>query len=70
MQSEIAEKHGETSSGGNFWNIQKLRIGRRFGTEVIRAVREGKLLYRQAYQLTGLWGKSFETFIEKMDNSE
>ena len=54
------------ASGGNFWNTQKWRIGPRFGTAIFRAVKEGRLLYREAYNLTGLKGETFENMREKM----
>ncbi len=57
------------ASGGNFWNTQKWRIGTRFGTAIFRAVKEGRLLYREAYNLTGLKGETFENMQEKMEIS-
>lgn len=54
------------ASGGNFWNTQKWRIGTRFGTAIFRAVKEGRLLYREAYNLTGLRGETFENMPGKM----
>ena len=54
--------------GGNFYATQNLRIGRRFAEAVIRAAREGKLLYRDAYQLTGLYGKTFEQYAHYLIN--
>lgn len=51
--------------GGNFWNNQPNRVGRRFGAAVVRAVREHRLLYREAYSLTGLRGDTFDRFAEK-----
>ena len=56
----------ESSSDGNFWNTQKWRIGPRFGAAVARAVREGRLLYREAYSLTGLRGNTFEKMPDKL----
>lgn len=50
--------------GGDFYALQTMRIGRRFAEAVIRAVREGKLLYKEAYRLTGLYGRTFERFAE------
>ena len=38
----------------------------RFGTAIFRAVKEGRLLYREAYNLTGLKGETFENMREKM----
>ena len=55
-----------TNSGGDFWNTQRWRIGPRFGAAVARAVRESRLLYREAYNLTGLRGDTFEKLPEKM----
>ena len=55
-----------TGEGGNFWNIQKWRIGPRFAGAVARAAGEGRLLYREAYSLTGLRGDTFERMPEKM----
>jgi len=52
--------------GGNFWHTQNARIGKRFGSAVVRAVREGRLLYREAYLLTGLSGETFSKFVEHM----
>lgn len=55
-----------TSPGGDFWNTQRWRIGPRFGAAVARATKEGRLLYREAYSLTGLRGDTFEKLPEEM----
>ena len=55
-----------TGEGGNFWNVQKWRIGPRFAGAVARAAGEGRLLYREAYSLTGLRGDTFGQMPEKM----
>lgn len=52
--------------GGDFYATQNLRIGRRFAEAVVRAARESKLLYRDAYQLTGLYGDTFEKYAQKI----
>lgn len=52
--------------GGDFYASQKLRIGRRFAEAVVRAAREGGILYREAYQLTGLYGRAFERYAERL----
>lgn len=51
--------------GGNFWNNQNFRIGKPFGSAVVRAVREGRLLYRDAYSLTGLKGETFDELVQR-----
>ena len=53
-------------SGGNFWSTQRWRIGPRFGMAVARAVKEGRLPYREAYGLTGIRGETFERMPEKI----
>ena len=65
-QQQAARRPDETS-GGSFWNSQNVRIGRRFGAAVRRAVKEGRLSYREAYALTGLRGDPFDTFVQSLD---
>jgi hypothetical protein len=48
--------------GGHFWNTQNVRIGELFGSAVVQATLEGRLLYRDAYRLTGLKGKTFDNY--------
>ncbi|MDE2794683.1 MAG: ImmA/IrrE family metallo-endopeptidase [Gemmatimonadota bacterium] len=55
-----------SSGGGNFWNNQNTRIGRRFGSAVYRAVLAGRRTYREAYSLTGLRGDTFDKFLRRM----
>lgn len=52
--------------GGDFYANQNLRIGRRFSHAVVRAAKEGKLLYSEAYQLTGLYGKTFDRYAASL----
>ncbi|HJZ93011.1 MAG TPA: ImmA/IrrE family metallo-endopeptidase [Gemmataceae bacterium] len=59
-------KETKESSGGNFYATQNIRLGRRFSLAVVQAAREGKLLYRDAYQLTGLRGKTFERYAAQV----
>jgi Zn-dependent peptidase ImmA (M78 family) len=54
-------------SGGNFWITQEGRIGRRFGEAVVRTTQEGRLLYRDAFVLTGLHGDTFARYAERLD---
>lgn len=59
-RSQEEAKSREEGKGGQFWNTQRWRIGRRFAEAVVRAVREDRLLYREAYLLTGLYGDTFD----------
>ncbi len=65
---EQAIRRREETAGGNFWNSQNVRIGRRFGAAVSRAVKEGRLSYREAYSLTGLRGDTFDVFMRSLDS--
>ena len=65
LAGERLKKDG-SAGGGDFWNNQNMRLGRRFGSAVARAVKEGRLLHREAYSLTGLKGDSFENMPGKM----
>lgn len=62
----VGRERGKGPSGGNFWNNQNVRIGKRFGAAVARAVKEGRLLYRDAYALTGLNGDTFVNMARNM----
>ncbi|MER3425448.1 MAG: DNA-binding protein [Nitrospiraceae bacterium] len=53
--------------GGNFYATQNNRVGRRFTQAVARAVKEGQLLYSEAFRLTGLYGKAFDRYIGSLD---
>lgn len=59
-------RRGEGSEGGNFYANQVVRIGHRFGEAIVRAAKEGKLLYYEAYKLTGLRGKTFDQFASTL----
>lgn len=63
-QDDERRKAAKKPSGGDFYKTQETRIGRRFGLAVVRAAREGRLLYRDAYRLTGLAGKTFDQYAE------
>jgi Zn-dependent peptidase ImmA (M78 family) len=48
--------------GPDFYVVQDLRLGTRFAYAVVRAAREGRLLYREAYRLTDLKGDTFDRY--------
>ncbi len=58
-------KKANQQSGGDFYATTKKRLSMTFAGHVHNAVRSGKLLYRDAYRLTSLKGKTFETFYAK-----
>ncbi len=58
-------KGKKENEGGNYYNAQPLRIGKRFANIVITEVKRGTLLYRDAYKLTGLTATTFDEFEKK-----
>ena len=52
-------RSGAKSTGGNFYNNQNTRVGELFATQVLHAAMEGRIGFKQAYDLTGLRGGSF-----------
>ena len=65
-QADERRQAARRGQGGSFWNNQNVRIGHRFGAQVVRATKEGRLLYRDAYALTGLKGTTFEKFAKSI----
>ena len=54
------------SEGGDFYATQNTRVGKRFARLVARAAKEGKLLYRDAYALTGLTSTTFDQYARNL----
>ncbi|MCH7827815.1 MAG: ImmA/IrrE family metallo-endopeptidase [Bacteroidetes bacterium] len=59
-------KGKEKNKGGDFYNNQPYKVGKRFANTIFTAVKEGSLLYRDAYKLTGLTSKTFQEFENKL----
>lgn len=66
QKDERRKKEAKKNKGGDFWSTQSVRVGQRFGAAVVRAAKEGRLQYHEAYQLTGLTGKTFDRFAENL----
>jgi Zn-dependent peptidase ImmA (M78 family) len=60
------EKAKNKKSGGNFYNNQNVRVGKRFFSAVYQAAKEGRLLYRDAFRLTGLYGNTFDQYSKRL----
>jgi len=56
--------------GGDFYATQNLRLGRRYASAVAWAAKESKLLYSEAYRLTGLYGKTFDRYAASLGIGE
>lgn len=61
------QKRKKSKPGADPYATTNVRIGNRFTRNVITAIKEGKLLYREAYSLTGLRHESFDTYAQKFD---
>ncbi len=59
-------KESKKSSGGDFYKTQNRRIGTQFANYVRSAIKGNSILYRDAWQLTGLNGKTFDKFINQL----
>jgi Zn-dependent peptidase ImmA (M78 family) len=64
--AEERSRGAERESGGNFYATQNGRVGRRFAQAVFAAVQQGKLLYSEAYRLTGLHGATFDRYMTRL----
>lgn len=51
--------------GGDFYNTAPYRIGRSFFNLIYSAVKRNKILYRDAFKITGLTPKSFDGYVNK-----
>lgn len=54
------------SGGGDFYNSQNTRVGQGFALQVIRAAKEGRVSFREAYDLTGLRGGAFQEYANRL----
>ena len=54
------------SGGGDFYNNQNTRVGERFAVQVIRAAKEGRVSFKEAYDLTGLRGGAFQEYANRL----
>jgi len=54
------------AGGGDFYNNQNTRVGRLFATQVIRAAKEGRIGFKEAYDLSGLNGGAFQEYASKL----
>ncbi len=55
------------SSGGDFYNNQNTRVGKLFVTRVLRAAKEGRISFKEAYDLTGMRDVSFQKYAKLPD---
>lgn len=61
----IQDKKDNQGGGGDFYATARKRISVSFAAYVNQAVNQNKLLYRDAYKITGLRGETFQTFVNQ-----
>ena len=54
------------TAGGDFYNNQNNRVGQLFATSLIRAALEGRIGFKEAYDLTGLNGGTFQRYASNL----
>jgi len=57
---------GASSTGGDFYNNQNTRVGELFASHVLRAAMEGRIGFKEAYDLTGLRGGTFQRYARRL----
>ncbi len=55
------------ATGGDLYNNQDNRVGRLFASHVIRAAKDGRIGFKEAYDLTGLHGGTFQKYASKLN---
>ncbi|MEY4509094.1 MAG: hypothetical protein RLZZ450_1216 [Pseudomonadota bacterium] len=61
------ERHQKPrTGGGDFYNNQNTRVGALFAGRVIRAAMEGRIGFKEAYDLTGLRGGTFQEYAARL----
>lgn len=59
-------KRNSSSSGGNFYHNQYQRVGDHFLTYVANAAMEGRIGFKEAYELTGLGRRAFQRYAHRI----
>ncbi len=65
-RSERRKKQTATGSG-DFCNNQNNRVGHLFASHLIRAAKEGRVGFKEAYDLTGLHAGTFQRYARKLE---
>jgi Zn-dependent peptidase ImmA (M78 family) len=63
FMASIQFQKEKSSEGGNFYATARKRVSVSFASYINNAVKQNKLLYRDAYKLTGLHGETYHKFM-------
>ena len=61
-----SRKPRQKMDGGDFYNNQNVRVGKKFMSAVAIAAKEGSLQYREAYKMTDLYGSTFNKYATEV----
>lgn len=61
---DMRRRDKSKKGGGDFYRTQNARLGHRFGRAVVAAAEMGRLSYQQAFDLTRLYGSTFDRYAE------
>ncbi|MBI3090681.1 MAG: ImmA/IrrE family metallo-endopeptidase [Candidatus Tectomicrobia bacterium] len=56
----------KSAGGGDFYNNQNVRVSQMFAMQIIRAAKEGRVSFKEAYDLTGLRGGAFQEYARRL----
>jgi len=59
-------KKKTVAGGGDFYNNQNTRVGELLATHVLWAAMEGRIGFKEAYELTGLRGGTFQKYAKRL----
>ena len=61
------ERRGRKApTGADFYNNESTRVAELFATQVLRAAMEGRIGFKEAYDLTGLRGGTFQKYARRL----
>uniref|UniRef100_A0A832ECN3 ImmA/IrrE family metallo-endopeptidase n=1 Tax=Desulfacinum infernum TaxID=35837 RepID=A0A832ECN3_9BACT len=59
-------RYRAAGGGGDFYSTQNARVGENFARQVLYAALEGRLSFKEAYDLTGLHGGAFQEYARRL----
>lgn len=63
----VLKDKSSRSTGGDYYNVAPMRLGRQFARAILSSTLEGSTSYREAYELLGVKGnKAFQGLAEKL----
>ena len=63
----VLKDKSSQSTGGDYYNVAPMRLGRQFARAILSSTLEGSTSYREAYELLGVKGnKAFQGLAERL----